>query len=177
MSSRIRRGAETLVPSRRDDFFRGWFFLASPIAIMIESFPSHLPDVASIPSDLDEARRLQTQIEERLQSLTGFSETEIFAIKLALEEALVNAIKHGNQMDRSKRVHVFYRIIPDRFDIKIVDEGPGFDPEDVPDPTAPENLERPCGRGLLLMRHYMNIIEYVQPGNIVLMSKWSRNGQ
>jgi serine/threonine-protein kinase RsbW len=135
------------------------------------------PASVSIPSDLEEARRLQTHIEELLQAESRFAEIDIFAIKLALEEALVNAIKHGNQMDRSKKVHVAYRVTAERFDIRIVDEGPGFDPEDVPDPTAPENLERPCGRGLLLMRHYMNHIEYVHPGNIVLMSKWAKNGR
>ncbi len=143
---------------------------------MSDTVPASFPAEVTIPSDLEEARRLQTAIEEQLQSGTKFSETEIFAIKLALEEALVNAIKHGNQMDRSKKVTVAYRVKSDRFDIKIVDEGPGFDPEDVPDPTAPENLERSCGRGLLLMRHYMNIIEYVSPGNTVVMSKWCANG-
>jgi serine/threonine-protein kinase RsbW len=143
------------------------------------SEPSRNPCTAqvSIPSDLEEARQLQSRIEELLQSVSAFGELDIFAIKLALEEALVNAIKHGNQMDRSKRVHVEYTVTSDRFDIRIVDEGPGFDPEDVPDPTAPENLERPCGRGLLLMRHYMSHIEYLHPGNIVVMSKWAKNGQ
>jgi len=135
------------------------------------------PAEVSIPSDLEEARQLQTRIEEQLQAITRFSEMDLFAIKLALEEALVNAIKHGNQMDRSKKVHVAYRVTSERFDIRIIDEGPGFDPEDVPDPTAPENIERPCGRGLLLMRHYMNHIEYLRPGNTVVMSKWSKNGK
>ena len=69
---------------------------------------------------------------------------EIFSIKLALEEALVNAIKHGNQMDRDKKVLIAYRFVADRFDIRIADEGTGFDPADVPDPTAIENLERPA---------------------------------
>ena len=148
--------------------------LDSPI--MSDSVPTSFPAEVTIPSDLEEARRLQTAIEEQLLSGTRFTESEIFAIKLALEEALVNAIKHGNQMDRSKKVTVAYRVDSDRFDIKIIDEGPGFDPEDVPDPTAPENLERTCGRGLLLMRHYMNLIEYISPGNTVVMSKWSKNG-
>ena len=144
---------------------------------MSESALKSFPAEVTIPSDLEEARRLQTTIEEQLQSITRFSELEIFAVKLALEEALVNAIKHGNQMDRSKKVIVQYRVESDRFDIRIVDEGPGFDPEDVPDPTAPENLERPCGRGLLLMRHYMNHIEYLRPGNIVVMSKWAADAR
>jgi serine/threonine-protein kinase RsbW len=135
------------------------------------------PAEVTIPSDLEEARRLQTTIEELLQRVTRFSESEIFGIKMALEEAIVNAIKHGNQMDRSKVVRVAYRISPYEFDVLISDEGPGFDPEDVPDPTAPENLERNCGRGLLLMRHYMSHIEYVGTGNTVRMSKSVENGK
>jgi serine/threonine-protein kinase RsbW len=135
------------------------------------------PADVTIPSDLDEARRIQTEIETSLQTQTHFTEMEIFSIKMALEEAIVNAIKHGNQMDRAKLVRIAYRILPERFDVMIVDEGPGFNPEDVPDPTAPENLERPCGRGLLLMRHYMNQISYIGTGNTVVMSKSSTNGK
>jgi serine/threonine-protein kinase RsbW len=123
-----------------------------------------------IPSDPAEARRVQDHIENQLKSCQ-FEDSEIFSIKLALEEALVNAIKHGNQMDRSKNVHIQYRVSEERFDIQIVDEGKGFDPEDVPDPLAIENLERPCGRGLLLMRHYMTEVNFHAPGNKLTMSK------
>jgi serine/threonine-protein kinase RsbW len=124
----------------------------------------------TIPSDLAEARRVQGLIEEALQA-SAFSEHDIFAIKLALEEALVNAIKHGNQMDPDKRVFITYRVTTDRFEICITDEGAGFNPDDVPDPTAIENLERPCGRGLLLMRGFMTAVEYHGCGNCVSMSK------
>ena len=127
-----------------------------------------------IPSDPEEARRIQDDIERALKAYR-FDDREIFSIKLALEEALVNAIKHGNQMDRAKKVRISYRISPDRFDIHIADEGRGFDPEDVPDPMAAENLERPCGRGLLLMRHYMTEVVFHAPGNRLSMSK-VRNG-
>lgn len=124
----------------------------------------------SIPSDLGEARRVQELIEGALQA-AGYTEHDVFAIKLALEEALVNAIKHGNQMDPDKRVFVVFNVTPDRFDIRITDEGAGFNPEDVPDPTAIENLERPCGRGLLLMRGFMTEVEYHGRGNVVSMAK------
>jgi serine/threonine-protein kinase RsbW len=127
-----------------------------------------------IPSDLAAARQLQGEIEEALQ-IAQFPETEIFAIKMAVEEALVNAIKHGNQMDPDKRVKVAYTALPDRFDVKITDEGPGFDPNDVPDPTAPENLERPCGRGLLLIRYYMTDVSFDEHGSTIFMYKL-RNG-
>jgi serine/threonine-protein kinase RsbW len=123
-----------------------------------------------IPSDPAEARRVQEEIERALLECK-FEEREIFSIKLALEEALVNAIKHGNQMDPDKKVHISYFVSAERFDIRIADEGKGFDPDDVPDPMDPENLERPCGRGLLLMRHYMTDVVYHPPGNRLSMSK------
>ena len=112
------------------------------------------------------------------ESAHGFEEKEIFSIKLALEEALVNAIKHGNQMDRAKKVHIRYCVTSERFDADICDQGTGFDPEEVPDPMAVENLERPCGRGLLLMRHYMSEVTFHPPGNRVSMTKFrAANGK
>lgn len=142
---------------------------------MHETGPDASLDEVVIPSDPAEARRVQDDIERALKSHL-FEDREIFSIKLALEEALVNAIKHGNQMDRSKKVTIAYRVNAERFDIAIADEGKGFDPEDVPDPMAVENLERPCGRGLLLMRHYMSEVNFHPPGNRISMSK-VRNGK
>ena len=123
-----------------------------------------------IPSDPAEAQRFQDEIEKLLLSL-NYGERDVFSIKLALEEALVNAIKHGNQMDRTKNVQITYQVLPHQFEIRITDEGPGFDPADVPDPTDVENLERPCGRGLMLMRHYMCEVAYNARGNSVHMRK------
>jgi serine/threonine-protein kinase RsbW len=127
----------------------------------------------TIPSDPAEARRIQDEIEQHLQD-RYFNEHDVFSVKLALEEALVNAIKHGNQMDRTKKVRIAYQVYADRFEILISDEGTGFDPGDVPDPTAFENLERPCGRGLMLMRHYMTEVAFNERGNCVTMSKTLR---
>lgn len=128
----------------------------------------------TIPSDLGEAHALRERIEDALRSL-AYDDHDVFAIKLALEEALVNAIKHGNGMDPDKTVRVHYRIAPDRFDVRIADEGPGFKPEDVPDPTLETTIDRPCGRGLLLIRGFMSSVEYHGCGNVVVMSKL-RNG-
>lgn len=130
-----------------------------------------------IASDTVEARSLQEHIEKLLQGRM-VPDRDVFCIKLALEEALVNAIKHGNGFDRSKKVYVTYRLHADRFEVTVRDDGPGFDPADVPDPTAVENLERPCGRGLMLMRHYMSDVAYNERGNGVIMSKIFRtNGR
>jgi serine/threonine-protein kinase RsbW len=127
-----------------------------------------------IPSDPAEARRVQEEIETALQA-HHFSPREIFSIKLALEEALVNAMKHGNQLDPNKTVQIAYRVTNERFDVLVADQGLGFDPNEVPDPTAAENLERPCGRGVMLMRHYMTEVDYNDSGNSVFMSKIRRH--
>ena len=141
------------------------------------SAPNNAAADFDIPSDLGEAHRIQEEIEKALRACQYTGE-DIFKIRLAVEEALVNAIKHGNQMDRAKKVHISYRLHGDRFEVHIADEGPGFDPADVPDPTAVENLERPCGRGLMLMKHYMSEVAFSPQGNSVRMRKVPRmNGQ
>jgi serine/threonine-protein kinase RsbW len=129
-----------------------------------------------IPSDPAEARRVQDAVEELLQTRNATAK-DIFSIRLALEEALINAIKHGNQMDRDKTVSITYAVQADRFEIHITDQGNGFEPADIPDPTAVENIERPCGRGLMLMRHYMTEVTYNPQGNSVRMAKVLRNGR
>jgi serine/threonine-protein kinase RsbW len=131
-----------------------------------------------IASELDQVSTVQDRIAEHLKSC-DFDERVIFGIRLALEEALVNAIKHGNRQDRTKKVRIEFRERQDRIEIGIADEGPGFNPDQVADPLAAENLDRPSGRGLLLMRHYMSEVTYHPPGNRVTMSKLrpSSNGK
>ena len=119
---------------------------------------------------------MQDAVEELLQTRNATAK-DIFSIRLALEEALINAIKHGNQMDRDKTVSITYAVQADRFEIHITDQGNGFEPADIPDPTAVENIERPCGRGLMLMRHYMTEVTYNAQGNSVRMAKVLRNGR
>ena len=123
-----------------------------------------------IDSDTAQGQRVQVDIIALAQSC-DFGEHEIFAIRLAIEEALVNAIKHGNGSDPSKKVRIEYEISAAEVRIRIEDEGPGFDPGAVPDPTSPEFLERPCGRGLMLMRYYMSEVDYNERGNRVDMLK------
>jgi serine/threonine-protein kinase RsbW len=130
----------------------------------------------AISSDPDEARSIQAEIEHLLRQ-HRFSDHEVFGVRLAVEEAIINAIKHGNQLDRSKRIHISYCIRAEQFSIEITDEGDGFDPTEVPDPTLVENIERPCGRGLMLMRHYMCHVQYNNRGNSVSMVKNRSNGK
>ncbi len=111
-----------------------------------------------------------TQVIERLVEF-GWSDGDVYAVRLALEEGITNAIRHGNQLDPNKQVTANCRLAAKRVWIEILDEGHGFDPERVPDPTEPENLERPGGRGLLLMRSYMTRVEYSPRGNHLVMEK------
>jgi serine/threonine-protein kinase RsbW len=131
--------------------------------------PQYEHDVR-LPSDTKAAFRFQNELLAKLER-HRYSSESLTGIRLALEEALVNAVKHGNQLDPQKSVHVRYTLDEYEFAIEIRDEGDGFDPDDVPDPTAPENLERPCGRGLLLMRHYMTECDFIPPGNICRMRR------
>ena len=101
----------------------------------------------------------------------GYAEKELFGIRLALEEALVNAIKHGNNQDAAKTVRIRFQAGPKQFMIEIQDEGTGFDPEALPDPLAPGNLEAPGGRGVFLMRHYMSWVQFNEVGNCVVLCK------
>jgi serine/threonine-protein kinase RsbW len=101
----------------------------------------------------------------------GFSPREIFGTRLALEEGVVNAIKHGHKGDTSKRVEVRFQLTSRQLLVEIRDQGPGFDPEALPDPLAPENLERPGGRGVFLIRQYMSWVQFNETGNCVTLCK------
>ncbi|MCI0377553.1 MAG: ATP-binding protein [Gemmataceae bacterium] len=101
----------------------------------------------------------------------GFTDKEQFGVRLALEEAIVNGIKHGNRDDPNKFVEVVYRVTSNEIIAEIEDQGPGFNPQALPNPLSPENIERPGGRGVFLMRHYMSSVEYNERGNRVTLSK------
>jgi serine/threonine-protein kinase RsbW len=100
-----------------------------------------------------------------------YNEQILFGVRLALEEALVNAIRHGHRNDASKTVHIRFQPTAQQLLVEIQDEGPGFDPDGVPDPLSPENLERPGGRGVFLMRHYMTWVSVNEQGNCVTMCR------
>ncbi|MFH0963251.1 MAG: ATP-binding protein [Planctomycetota bacterium] len=97
----------------------------------------------------------------------GFDDAQLFAVRLALEEAVTNAIKHGNKMDPSKKVTIRFKIDSEKVSFEVSDEGEGFDYNAVPDPTDDEHLELPHGRGLLLMRAYADEVTYNEAGNQV----------
>jgi serine/threonine-protein kinase RsbW len=124
----------------------------------------------TVPNDLRHVRDPESKIMQALADC-GYERDTTFAIKLAFEEAVTNAVKHGNANDPSKHVHMRYYIDAERVIISVRDEGNGFCPRDVPDPTKDENLERPCGRGIMLMSAYMTKIRFSPSGNEVWMLK------
>jgi len=95
----------------------------------------------------------------------------VFAIRLALDEALANAVKHGNANDPAKQVTITLDVDDERVVVTVEDQGPGFVPEQLPDPTADENLSRPNGRGVMLMHAYMTQVGYNDAGNKVILTK------
>jgi serine/threonine-protein kinase RsbW len=107
-----------------------------------------------------------------VMTTVGYPAKDIFTVRLALEESLVNAIKHGHQNDSTKQVKVRYKISQECVLIEVEDQGDGFDPSQVPDPTAPENLGKPCGRGLFLIHHYMSWVHHNNKGNCITFCKY-----
>ena len=123
-----------------------------------------------IPSKVEAGRDVLQAMLSQLESL-GWADREVFGIHLSVEEALVNAIRHGNQLQPEKTVRFECRIAPKLLWVRISDEGEGFDPNDVPDPTDPEQLEAPSGRGIMLMRNFMTKVDFSNGGTTVTMVK------
>lgn len=123
-----------------------------------------------IASDLQEAKKAEELVLDKV-ARGAYSDGAAFAIKLALEEGLNNAIKHGTRFDPDQSVELSFDIDDKRVVIVITDGGEGFDPAAVPDPTADENLEKPTGRGIMLMRAYMDEVDFNESGNQVRMVK------
>jgi serine/threonine-protein kinase RsbW len=123
-----------------------------------------------LPSERGASRLVLDDLLEQL-AIHGWEHSDIFGVHLAAEEAIVNAILHGNRLDPTKKVRVSCRVSSRHVRVEVTDEGPGFRPEEVPDCTREDRLEEPGGRGLLLMRSFMTRIEYNDRGNSVLLEK------
>lgn len=101
----------------------------------------------------------------------GYCSRDCMGMGLALEEAIVNGLRHGNRGDPTKAVRVRYQITRGHVMADVEDEGPGFDPDLVPDPTLPENLDRLSGRGLFLMKSYTTSLRFSAHGKCVTLYK------
>lgn len=119
-------------------------------------------------------------IDEAVQKATafaseaGFGDDALFGIDMAVREALANAVKHGNKLDETKRVEITLVSFGGGMEILIRDFGEGFDVDEVPDPTNPENLLKASGRGILFMHNFVDKVEWerhAQGGTVVKMTK------
>lgn len=128
-----------------------------------------------IPSNTADGLAVQEKIVSLMEQFE-YSTRDVFAMRLSLEEAITNAIRHGNRFSPDKQVAICCTIDGQRMRVVVQDQGDGFEPEEVPDPTAAEFIERPNGRGLLLMRAYLNHCEYSDGGRCLTMER-ERNSE
>ena len=123
-----------------------------------------------LPADLEKVNPFIERVLQAFSSLLKSSE-DIFKIKLALEEALTNAVRHGNKLKPDSFVHVSVKAGPKQFLIDVHDEGRGFDYKSVPDPTTRDNADKVSGRGVFLMRRIMDAVDFYDNGSGVRMVK------
>ena len=123
----------------------------------------------SIESQVRNLRIVEKAIDEAI-NLIGISQDNYGKIMVSAMEAVNNAILHGNHSNPEKVVDIEISYLSEMMEIKVTDEGTGFNPELVPDPTTPENIEELNGRGIYLMSHLADKIEYSEKGNSVKMT-------
>ena len=122
-----------------------------------------------IPSIIDNIRMIESFIDNAKERF--HLEDDIYGnIMIAVTEAVNNAIKHGNSGNSTKSVSLSLHLNENLLRFTISDEGGGFDYESLPDPTAPENLEKPGGRGIFLMKHLSDEVEFKEGGKVVELS-------
>jgi serine/threonine-protein kinase RsbW len=122
-----------------------------------------------VPSIMENIRMIESFIDNAKDKF--HLDDDIYGnIMIAVTEAVNNAIKHGNSNDKGKNVHLSLSLEDSMIKFVIKDEGTGFDYVNLPDPTSPENLEKPGGRGIFLMKHLSDEVEFKDMGREVILS-------
>jgi len=126
----------------------------------------------TVPSTLESVNALEKAAEE-FATRSGFDEDTAPNIAMAVREAAINAVMHGNAYDTGKTVTASFESTSDSLVIRIADQGPGLDPGSVPDPLAPENILRGSGRGIFLIRAFMDEVHFrlLHPGTELTLIK------
>ena len=127
----------------------------------------------AIGSRFENIDLVQVVVQESLRQL-DLGEDASHHIGMAVREAVANAIQHGNEEDPGRQVEIEFGYDHQQVTIRVTDEGPGFDPETLPDPRAPENLMKPSGRGIFFMKNFMDEIDYSFPpegGTVLTLRK------
>jgi serine/threonine-protein kinase RsbW len=123
-----------------------------------------VPVARALRLDLPSCRRTIESVDALVAEVAasaGFDADSTQDVQIAVREAVTNAIVHGNDNDESRRVRLQIAASPAALEVRVQDQGRGFDPGDVPDPRAPENLCRSCGRGILFMRSLMDEVRFL----------------
>jgi serine/threonine-protein kinase RsbW len=117
------------------------------------------------------------EMADRIAAQAGMDEDTRSGVSMAVREAMINAVLHGNEYDKNKRVNLTLEHKGQELIVTITDEGPGFVPEEVPDPLAPENLLKGSGRGIFLMRAFMDEVRFrkMNPGTEIILIKRLQN--
>ena len=127
----------------------------------------------SLPSRIETVATAAAAVAEFI-GRSGISDDAAFGIDMAVREAVTNAVLHGNRQDETKTVEIVLKSSPDAVEISVHDQGPGFNPEEVPDPTANENILKASGRGIFFMRTFMDEVDWLirpEGGTTVRMLK------
>lgn len=124
-----------------------------------------------IKSNLKAIPQFTLSIFKKLE-VTGISKDALFDIRLSLEEALINAVKHGNKMQKDKEVSFKIKVLPKSVEIEIKDQGKGFEHRNIPLPTDEKNLEKTSGRGIFLIKKLMDKVEFLDGGSRIKMVKF-----
>jgi serine/threonine-protein kinase RsbW len=129
-------------------------------ALRMRENQQHVPETVerSLDSTLDSVDSAE-ELALGMAQRAGFDEDDLMKIGMAVRESMVNAVVHGNRYNANKKVRFSAAKNPERFTVRIADEGEGFDPESLPDPLAPENIMRTSGRGIFLIRSFMDEFE------------------
>jgi len=118
----------------------------------------------SLPSRIDTVATAAAAVAEFVGRV-GISDEAAFGIDMAVREAVTNAVLHGNRQDEEKVVDISLKSSPEAVEISVHDQGPGFNPEEVPDPTEQENILKTSGRGIFFMRTFMDEVNWlIRPG-------------
>lgn len=129
--------------------------------------PQRVDFVLKLPSDLRMIEAAVTYLVDRCRTYAFTGSRLSLNFRVGITEALANAVLYGNGGDPAKYVRIEVSLDSSRVVLRVVDEGRGFDPEAVPDPTLPENVDRSGGRGLFLIRELMDEVEFSDRGNAV----------
>lgn len=122
----------------------------------------------TLSSDLESLNQVESIIAQ-LQTQIGFSDDVAGNVMMALHEAVTNAIIHGNKLDPAKQVSIEVRLEPKQFLITVGDQGPGFDPDSLPDPLDEANLLKSGGRGVFLIRQFADEVRFNDSGNQITL--------